>query len=389
MSVLIEDSPRANLDSWIVDRSRAGTCAGAVISPFATPWAHQSGPGRKPSARKRIGDLREAGVPVWLDPMTHALQMSAVGDFRYYDQWDLWSPGRRGALDNDAERVDHVKRVLSLQDDLGTRPLAPTLLLHTGLSETSTRALELAREAVRQQPGCAVMVAGSTPFWASGVALDAHLGALAGLEPSAWFLVAVKNLTTWPVEADPAEIDGLCRAARALSTDAPVHISHGDLAALPAVAAGANSVGTGWDRRQRVCSVADYAARAEGGDGGGWLQRVTLRGLLGAISANEADTLRSRDAALLDALGGLPAAPGPRERFDHHVDALAGMVADLDAISDAELRYERLAGRYATGRAQWARVQQLMKISPSADAWIDPLAAGLERYARTEGFATQ
>ena len=323
---------------------------------------------------------------MWLDPMTHALQMSGVGDFRYYEQWDLWAPDRRGMLNNAADRSDHVRRVFAVQAELGTPPLAPTILLHTGLSDTSVRALELAREAIDQQSDCWITVAGSTSFWDSGHALDAHLGALAGLEPAGWFLVPVKNLPTWPTEADPGETQGLCRAARALGEDVPVHISHGDLAGLPAVAAGAASVGTGWDRRQRVCAASDYAVRDETPGQAGWLQRVTLRGLLGALSAGQADVLSVQDPALTRVLGGMPAAPSPRPRFDHHLDALTRVISDLTAITDPARRYQHLAGAYAAATAFWPRVQQLTGASPGANAWIQELAAGLDRYAVSEGF---
>lgn len=156
MSVLIEDSPRANLDRWIIERHLAGCCAGTVVSPFATPWDQRTGPGRKPSAGRRISDLQTAGVAVWFDPMTHALQMSGVGDFRYYDQYNLWNPERPGELSTRADRADHVQRVFAIQQELRVRALAPTVLLHTGLSDTSALALDLAREALECWPPLSV-----------------------------------------------------------------------------------------------------------------------------------------------------------------------------------------------------------------------------------------
>ncbi len=384
MSVLIEDSPR-NLDGWITDLSSAGGCRGTVITPFATPWAHRSGPGRKPSARARFERLREAGVQTWFDPMTHSLQMSGVGDFRYYDEYDLWSPGQRGVLTTDGARTDHVRRVFELQKDLGVQTLAPTVLLHTGLSETSERALELAREASRQDRDCWLTVAGTSSFWASGSALDAHIGALAALEPCGWFLVPVKPLTTWPIEPDPEEVHGLCRAARALSEDARVHISHGDIAALPAVAAGATTVGSGWDKRQRMCSSADYAPRAEGSDGGSWLQRITFAALAGAVSANESDVLASREPALVAGLGGLPA-PAPRERFVHHINALNELIKSLTQQADLAQRYHQLRKIYRSARVIWPKVQAATGCGPAADQWVDVFDDGLRRFGLVEGY---
>lgn len=65
-----------------------------------------------------------------------------------------------------------------------------------------------------------------------------------------------------PTGASSEEIFGLMRTTFALSQDRPVRVAYGDLAALPAVAAGAEAVGTGWDMRQRICAYQDFQVRA-------------------------------------------------------------------------------------------------------------------------------
>jgi hypothetical protein len=385
MSVLIEDSPRSFQAGWIAEAVQDGISTGAVLSPFATPWSSPGGPGRKPGVRARTRELQTNGVEVWFDPTSHALQMGGVGDFRYYDGYDLWG-GPRGDLTTQAFRQEHVRKVFGIQDALGVQHLAPTILLHTGLSGTSANALELAREAIAQDPGCWLSVAGTPPFWASAGALDAHVGAVAGLEPAGWFLTVVRPVTTVPVEADPEEVHGLCRTVRAVSEDAPVHISHGDLAGLPAVAAGARSVGSGWDKRQRVCSYADYAARIPGPGGGGWYERATLEALVGSLSTNEAALLGTRDAALAARLGGLPPAPGPKEAFLHHVGALHRLVARLSSEADPERRYRDLLAMYARAAAEWPGVHAVTSCDMGADDWVRNPAAGLTRYGHTEGW---
>lgn len=385
MSVLIEDSPRANLDGWISDCFSRSTCSGTVLSPFATPWEQIGGPGRKRNAETRAQRLHETRVPLWFDPMTHALQMSGVGDFRYYGQYDLWNPDRPGLLETAADRADHVRRVFAIQRTLGAVPLAPTVLLHTGLSDLSVTALELAREAKERDGDCWFTIAGSPSFWSSGGALDAHIGSLAGLEPRGWFFVSVKALTVWPVESDPREIFGLCRAARALGEDTPVHISHGDLAALPAIAAGASTVGSGWDKRQRVCSAADYAPRPDSTEGGGWLGRVTFKQLLGAVTGNEAEILQSQQPELVEFLGGLPV-PAPRERFDAHLEILSDLVGEVAADADFRARFSRLDSYYRAASSLWPIVQEASGCPAGADAWIEPVASGLHLYAGGERF---
>lgn len=384
MSLFIEDSPRAFQARWIAEASAAGHSSGAVLTPWATPWHHRGGPGKKPGIRERASELQAEGVKLWFDPVTHALQMGGVGDFRYYDEFRLWG-GPRGDLTTDAFREDHVRLVFETQDALQAPHLGPTTLLHTGLSQESNVALSLARAAVERDASCWITIAGTSPFWASGNALDAHIGALASLQPSGWFLAVARPLNNIPVAATRDEVAGLARTVRALSEYAPVHLSHADLAGLPAVAAGATTVGTGWDKRQRVLSYADYSARGEGGTGGGWYERRTVLGLMGSLSANEATVLASRDPELVARLGGVPA-PGPREAFIHHSQVLSSLVADIAGQPSYEARYRRLHGLYAAATAAWEIAQPLCSSDTSAVEWISECASGLNDYAGLEGW---
>ena len=383
MSVLIEDSPR-NLAEWISTAVRNGIAVGTVVTPWATPWVQHVGAGRKPHAEARARDLRANNVELWFDPMTHALQMGGVGDFRYYDEYDLWG-GARGDLSSPELREDHVGKVFDVQDVLGTAHLGPTVLLHAGLDNNSAMALDLAREAVRRDPTCWLSIAGTVPFWASGPALDAHIGALASLQPAGWFLNVVRTSTATPVATISEEIHGLCRTSRALSEIGPVHISHGDLAALPAIAAGATSVGSGWDQRQRMCSYDDYDAREPAGPGGSWFKRPTLRVLLGVIPERDAIVLESRDSALVTRLGGLPA-PTPREVFDHHIRVLSDVIREVQSMPDHQQRFQRLLTLYGEASVEWPIVQRHTGNRVGAHDWIDGVMGGLELYGRTEGW---
>ncbi|MGH3600344.1 MAG: hypothetical protein ACRDQH_08710 [Pseudonocardiaceae bacterium] len=128
--------------------------------------------------------------------------MPNVGDFRYYDEWDLWS-GTRDALTTAGDMRDHVRRVFAIQDTLGTPHLAPAILLNSPSSSTSQAALQLAEIAAEEDPKCYVTVAGDGAFWSGGPALDAHVGALAQIEPAGWFLVVARNIACslsrrWP-----------------------------------------------------------------------------------------------------------------------------------------------------------------------------------------------
>lgn len=383
MMLLLEDTARNNLASWSIEVVRSGHAAGAIVSPFTTPRYQTT---YKQSARQTVRRLLDEGAEAWLDPATHALQMPAVGDFRYYDDWPLWD-GVRGRLEQEGDMKAHVERVYAEQDALGVPRLAPTILLHSAQSETSERALELAQIAMDTDGDARLSIAGDSAFWADGAALDAHIGALAQLEPNGWWLTVVRPLALLPALAVAEEIHGLCRTSRALAEEeTQVHVSHGDLAALPAVAAGATSIGTGWDPRQRGSAYASYEERDASEDSGGqWFKQVTFEGLLSLIPMAEANVLAGQDSGLAARLlpGGIP--PGPKEAYRHHVSVLATLLDELSQL-DHVGRFQRLRARYAAGQSNWDAAGAALGTSSRADAWIKPFLDGLTLYGQTEGF---
>lgn len=379
MTLLIEDSPR-NLLAWITDAHSRGLAAGVVISPFASP---RVGKAHRRSARDMAHALTASGAEVWFDASTHSLQMGGVGDFRYYDEHTLWG-GARGDLSTPALRREHVRLTFAVQDSVSAQHLGPTVLLHHGQSNTSQQALDLASDAMTLDPDAWLTVAGTAPFWASGSALDAHIGALAQLGARGWFLVVARPLAVLPVEADQEEVHGLCRTVRALSEHAPVHLSHGDLAGLPAVAAGARSLGTGWDQRQRVCAFSSFTARDADG-GGGWYERPTFPGLLGSLKTGEAELLRRTDPAAAARLGPLPA-PGPSSAFLHHLQSLTALVHLIAQHVDYRDRYLQLRDLYQAAAGEWPTVAQVTGSTLAAREWITTLDAGLADYGRSEGW---
>jgi hypothetical protein len=380
MKLLIEDTARNNLASWTADAVNAGAAAGAVISPFATPRVATNYKQSGVTTAKRLTD---DGAEVWFDPMTHALQMPNAGDLRYYDEWDLWG-GTTGALRTDGDRDDHVSRVFAIQDTLSAAHLAPTVLLHSAQSTTSQRALDLAKAATKADPDCVLSVAGDSAFWSAGRALDAHIGALAQLQPAGWSLVVVRSLTVLPVAAAAEEVHGLCRTVRSLRDDGPVHISYGDFAALPAVVAGATSIGTGWDARQRVCAYESYVERTVGGSGGQWLKRPAFQGLIGLLANAPANDLVAANAPLATKLlpGTLP--PDAEERFLHHCRVLMALGSQLTSADKAA--YDALRALYAAARTSWALAAAAAGFSDDASAWFGELEKGLKLFGATEGW---
>ena len=379
MSVLVEDTARNNLVTWTLDARAAGYVLGGVISPFTTPRVKS----HKQSGLQTAQRLSGGGAEAWFDPVTHALQMPNVGDLRYYADWDLWE-GTVGALNTRAEQVSHVRRVFKVQDDLGVPHLGPTILLHSAQSTTSQRALEVAEAAVDEDPRCRLTIAGDSAFWSGGTALDAHIGAVAQLQPAGWFVSVVRSLPLLPVPAMAEEVHGLCRTVRSLSGDGPVHVSHGDLAALPAVVAGATTIGSGWDPRQRVMAYASYTARDTAGDGGQWFVQSTVRGLLSLLSRSEAQVLEAQNPALASRLlpGSVP--PDASGAFLHHASVLDEVLSSLQPAGRSS--YETLRDLYRAARTDWAAVAAIIGGSSRADAWVRELQAGLELYRASEGW---
>ena len=387
MTTLVEDSPRPFQVGWITEASTAGTAAGTVINPWASPYGHRGGSGNKPGIGHRTDEFRDAGIRYWFDPATHVLQMTGAGDYRYYSEYSLWG-GPPGDLTQAAYRDEHVRRVFRVQDEVGAPRLAPAPLLPSGLNNLSTLALDTSRAAMDRDASTALTIAGTATFWGDGNDLDAHIGALAALAPCGWFITFVQPDNNLPPQLTANEVFGLCRTVRALSEYSVVHISHGDLAGLPAVAAGAATLGTGWDKRQRVMSYTDYAPRPTNGSGvASWYERPTLAGLLGTLSNRDGQLLGQQDPALASRLGGLPIAPGPRTSFLQHVGVLHGVASAIATSTDYESRFRVLDQMYTAARANWAALRASTGISDRSSNWITPLQDGLRLYARSEGWS--
>lgn len=383
MTVRIHDTARNTLPGWTINAVRDGYARGAVISPFASPVRAN---GYKQSVQRVIQRISEAGGSVWVDPSTHILQAPGVGDFRYYDEWGFWA-GAHGVLTTADEMRDHTRRVYSVQEELGVPLVAPTLLLNSPQSPRSQAAATLAGIA-REEAGARhvlMPIVGDTHFWGAGAELDAYVGLLDQLEPSAWLLTVARPESAAPVAVQTEEIFGLMRTSAALSQDRVVLVGHGDMAGLPAIAAGASGVGTGWDTRQRVLAYSDHAARTAGGPGGSWYKRPTLEGLLGNLLPNELQVLANQDAALAARLVPGAVLDLAEPAFRHHAVVLTRIVDELKALSGRG-RAQRLRERYLAARSDWPLVQAITGCSSGADRWVDPLLAGLEQFMAAEGW---
>jgi hypothetical protein len=380
---LIEDTARNNLASWTAERVAAGAARGAVINPFCTgPVASQS----KPAAQRIAEQIRAAGGEVWFDSMTHVLSMPNTGDFRYYEQWGLWD-GTAGTLTTRAQRRDHIQRVFDLQSRLGAPHLAPTVLAHSSTGAELVAVMSLLEDALEVDPDCWASISGTPSFWSGGPNLDALVGTLAQMSPAGWFLSVARADDTLPVRPSPSEIAGMCRTVRSLSEFTSVHVSHGDLAGMPAVAAGAESVSTGWDARQRVLHYASFTERLPAtGGGGGWFQRPTFQGLLASLPRAPAELMFQQNGRIAQGLfAGQLHPTGPKEAFNHHLDVV-GTLTDRLSSTSYEDRYQALRTSYEMAKADWPIAATAAQREDESDVWIDPFLAGLMEYGSTEGW---
>lgn len=381
--ILIQDTARNNLASWAADAVAAGAAAGAVIDPFSSsPVAT----GSKAPAHRIAEQIRMAGGTVWFDAMTHALQMPGVGDFRYYGQWDLWGDVR-GIFTTRAQRRDHVSRVFEIQEALGAVPLAPTVLAHSASGNELVAAVALLEEAQDLNPACWGSLVGTPTFWSGGADLDAFVGTVAQIGAAGWFVSVARSEESLPPKSTVAEVEGMCRTIRSLSEFAPVHIAHGDLAGLPGVAAGATSLGTGWDARQRMLNYGSFAERTQTNGGGGWFQRPTFEGLLAFVPRGVAEVMFAQDETFARSVFTGSLHPGgPREAFDHHLKALGNLYDRIVVVDDYESRFRALRDIYSAAAGDWPRAAASGEASDESDIWIQPYLRGLQGYGSSEGW---
>lgn len=381
--ILIQDSVRNTVPKWVVNAVRGNYAHGIIFSPFSSPI---NGNGYKTDIDKAIERIRKVDGQIWFDPTTHALQMPQVGDFRYYADWDLWS-GARGDLSTPAAMRDHVSRVFNIQREIGAPLLAPTILLHAAQSGTSSQAINLAQIAREEAAGEAVWlpIVGDAHFWSADGDLDAYIGVLDQLEPAGWMVSVARPQNVIPAGVVESEISGLMRSVYALSQDRPVYIGHGDLAGVPALAAGATAIGTGWDVRQRVLAYTDYALRADSDSGGQWYQRPTLRHLYGNLRYNDYQVLLDQEHQLAHRLTTGEFATGPENAFKHHARVLGDIEGWLSSMGPKN-RVLQLRDAYERAQTQWPRIQAVTGVSIAATEWVDPLLAGVRQFISQEGW---
>lgn len=382
MTLYLHDGSYQGQTSWSVEALRAGAADAVVASPFFTPWVPRKA---QPNPGTVAQKVRDAGGEFIIDATTHGLRLPGVDNLASYNTWRLWA-GARGDLSTDDLIDQHVERVFERQDAVSAPRLTPTVALDSPIGADADTALALAQAGRRADEGAWQSLAGRRGFWLSE-GLDDYVGSLAQLRATVWFVTHVREEGVYPpTMVEAAQLAAVCRTVESLSLRSRVVLCQADLFGLPAVAAGADTVGTGWHTKQRVCSPSAYQQNDPD-----TVRRQALwlmyQGLATRIHKTDSDVLVSRDRARAEQLYIGPIVSINRDARIHHLQTLRGLTATVDAYAERADRVAALRSIYETAVGELddlARRYSRTYARQRSDFVDGPLAA-LQMYAEAEG----
>lgn len=361
--------------AWAVEAVQDDLAAGIIISPFDTPLAPTQ-------MRKSAEDLSSACLDsnsrFIMDPATFALELPGFDKLDFYADWRLWGPSR-DLLDS-ASRAEHITRCRVAQEHLGSELLAPTVAVSSPAGSDSRLALSIARDA--RDDGCDwLAIVGTEEFWRHGSELDEYVGEIAALKPTGVVITVLRSRQTYPVQADAQEMFGLLRTVFALSARSEVIVSHGDLAALPAVTAGAAGIGTGWDLGQRSMCPERFQ-RSSGG--GGSVRRVTYNELFASYMGVHPGALAAADPDLSAEMIVGPIPADLVALWRHHLASLNGWIDVLAAVDAGVERAAVLLAHYREAARRHRRVRAVYPMPSAEKQWLGAARAGLLMWLADE-----
>lgn len=385
--VLIHDGRRIGHRKWCLDAIDLGSADGVILTPFSTPRVAEP---RYPSASDMAQDVRNVGGEVIFDSMTHAATLQSSNKFDFYNAWELWGPDGMD-LEGPTRQLAHVERVFERQSQIGAPLLAPTLQLRSPQAPAAHVALGMARIAHGLDKGTYQSLVGTRQFWASGTYLDAYVGSLVALRAPVW-IVTVANEIVADQVPDLENTDayaGLCRTVHSLSLRSRVIVAYADFAGLPAVAAGADTVGSGWDRAQRTFDPLAFKVDSDPGIRIP-ASYVTQGGLNSVLRRDSAEAIERWNASEARRIRGGQMPPSDQAQRLHHLQQLRAAVGQVDAAGpNKKDRVDELRRRYRVAAADYDRlIAALRPIVRESDktAWATNQSAALEAYAASEGF---
>jgi len=383
MAIYLQDGGTNGHSTWCDEAIRAGVADAAIVSPFFTPKTPRKG---HKTGTEFVELVVEAGGSVVFDATTHGATLRGANNWTSYNTWKLWG-GPRGDLSSTSLIERHVELVLGTQDELGVPRLVPSVSLDSPSGADSEVALELAEHGARLDAGAWQTLAGRRGFWLSDE-LDAYVGSLQQLRAPVWFITLVHDQGDYPPAiSEPEQLVALCRTVDSLSRRSDVVVCHSDLLGLPAIAAGASGIGTGWHGKQRVCAPSTFQTNDPLAIRRNAIWQ-TYQGLLARLHVNESRIFFERDSSRASAwFPGTPVDTAAGSRL-HHLLALRNAVMDLLQFASKADRAERLKDLYEESAG---RLDDLARLYGAAFArqrvaHIDGLADVLGAYGRGEKF---
>ena len=382
--VLLHDGRRPGHHGWCASAIGQGAADGVFISPFSTP--------RMTIPRFTGGvdftrTIRGAGGEVIFDAMTHARLLPSTNKLDHYDTWELWGSAGVG-LDTPQRRLQHIECVFERQVELGVPYLTPTMQLEMPQTVDSECVIETAQTARGLQRDCWQSLAATRSFWRTGHRLDDFVGRLASLRAPVWVITVTNELVMDGAldVSDTTAFAGLCRTLHSLSERSRVILTYADFAGLIGIAAGADTVGSGWDRGMRIFDPISFHVASEDSIRIP-ASYVTQGGLTAVLRRDTADAIErwDRDMALLIRGGPLPASDQV-ERI-HHLNRLRDLVVAINTAGDRRSKVERLRQQYdSAGQYFDTLIGSLPRIVLPSDkiVWRDNPQEALRTYAAAE-----
>ncbi len=381
--VLLHDGRAGGHRKWCREAVQAGNASGMIVNPFTTPRISQE---RQPSAATFSNDMVDLKADFIFDPMTHARMLSATNKLDFYDQWELW-PCPNPVLTTQAQHLDHVERVFARQSALSAPLLAPTVQLSSPMAAEVTTALELARIARGLADTSWQSLVGTRGFWAAGPDLDAYVGALVAMRAPVWMLTVANEIVanSLPDLSNVAAFEGVCRTVRSLSMRSRVIVCYADYAGLPAIAAGADTIGTGWHRGQRTFDPGAFRL-----DSGGIRRQasyVTQGALHAVLRRDTADQIARWNSERATRIRGGPMPRTDGEERMHHLHQLNSVVAQINGGQSNQARFNLLRDRYTLAATEFDALVAAIPSVRNADkgVWCNAPRTVLDAYAGSEG----
>lgn len=382
MSVYLQDGSVTGHALWCEQALDAKVADGVIISPFFTPFTERRGQATAATFTERV---RARGGEVILDATTHGVTLPGANNWTNYNTWDLWS-GPRGDLTNKGYRESHLNSVFARQRTLGVQHLVPTVALDSPIGAEAEIALALADEGAAIQPGAWQSLAGRRGFWLSPD-LDNYVGAMQQMRAPVWFITLVRDHADYPPDmTEAAQTAAFCRTVDSLSRRSRVVVCHADLFGLPAIAAGATGLGTGWHTKQRVCSPATFQINDPD-----QIRRAatwyTYLGLVARLHSNESRTLTTQNPARARALYSGPISSLGQDIRLHHLDVIQTLIATVGGLSTTKEKVSALRRIYETAAAELDDLARLYSraFAVQRAGHLDGSLDGLREYASAEG----